>query len=343
MKNILTADIGGTNSRFAHFTSDDNGNLSLLNTIWFQTGEVSSFEELISGLNIKSFSILPDQTDVTVIAIAGPVERGVYSAPPFISWGVDVSNAKVDYGFNKCLLINDFVAQAYACKSPVGDAAETILQGLKADDAATAVIGAGTALGKALLMPDGKGGYVAVPSEGGHASFPFSSEREFQYHEFLLKQLNQKYVTANFVVSGRGLSYLHHFLSGRDINPEEVAAELSAESETLEWGSRFYGRVCRNYALETLALGGVYIAGGVAAKIPQLLKHSAFEAEFRSSSTMSDILSNIPVFLITNEESGLWGAAFLGLMTLTPGEGVPPKEVQPLTWKYSVCATCSLR
>ncbi len=316
MKHILAADIGGTNSRFAHFTSASNGNLSLKNTIWFQTGEVSSFKELISGLNKKSFSILPDRADVTVIAIAGPVERGVYSAPPFISWDVDVSNAKTDYGFNTCLLINDFVAQAYSCKSPVGDAAESILPGHIVNDAAVAVIGAGTALGKAVLMPDGKKGYIAVPSEGGHASFPFSSEREFQYHEFLLRQINQKYVTANFVVSGRGLSYLHHFLSGRDLKPREVAAELSIDSETLIWASRFYGRVCRNYALETLALGGVYIAGGVAAKIPQLLKHGEFEAEFRSSSTMSDILSNIPVFLITNEESGLWGAAFLGLQIL---------------------------
>ena len=82
MINILAADIGGTNSRFAHFTSDDNGRLTLVNTIWFRTGEVSSFKELISGLNRESFSILPERADVTVIAIAGPVERGVYSAPP---------------------------------------------------------------------------------------------------------------------------------------------------------------------------------------------------------------------------------------------------------------------
>ena len=315
MKNILTADIGGTNSRFAHFTSEDNGNLALVNTIWFKTGEVSSFKELISGLHIKSFSILPERADIMVIAIAGPVERNVYSAPPFISWDIDISDAKADYGINNCLLINDFVAQAYACKSPVGDAAETILDGHKAEDAPVAVIGAGTALGKALLIP-GEHGYLAVPSEGGHASFPFSSEREFQYHEFLLKHLNQKYISANFVVSGQGLRYVHQFLSGRVLTPEKVAAELSSESETLEWVSRFYGRVCRNYALETLALGGVYIAGGVAAKIPQLLKHSAFETEFRSSSTMSEILSNIPVFLITDEESGLWGAAFLGIQSI---------------------------
>ncbi|UCH80518.1 MAG: glucokinase [Nitrospiraceae bacterium] len=316
MKNILTADIGGTNSRFAHFATDDNGNLLLVSTIWLQTGEVSSFKELISNLNVNEFSILPDGADIAVIAIAGPVERGVYSAPPFISWDIDISHAGTDYGFNKCVLINDFVAQAFASKSPVGDSAETILRGAVVNDAATAVIGAGTALGKAVLMPDGRGGYIAVPSEGGHASFPFSSEREFQYHDFLMKQLDQKYITANFVVSGRGLRYLHHFLSGRDLKPEEVSAELSDESETLEWASRFYGRVCRNYALETLSLGGVYIAGGVAAKIPQLIKHRAFEDEFRSSSTMSDILGSIPVFLINNEESGLWGAAFLGLQTL---------------------------
>jgi glucokinase len=74
--------------------------------------------------------------------------------------------------------------------------------------------------------------------------------------------------------------------------------------------------VCRNYALETLSLGGLYIAGGVAARTPELITHEIFATEFRSSPTMSKILEKIPVFLITNEESGLWGAALLGLQTL---------------------------
>ncbi|HDH01055.1 MAG TPA: glucokinase, partial [Nitrospirae bacterium] len=246
----------------------------------------------------------------------GPVERNVYSSPPFITWDIDISNAEKDFGFKRCLLINDFVAQAFACRSPVGRAAKKILPGENVSDAASAVIGAGTALGKAALMPDGSGGFTAIPSEGGHANFPFVSKEEFEFQEFLRRELKEDYVIANFVVSGRGLSYIHQFLTGEKIEPDEVTASLSADSETLIWASRFYGRVCRNYALEILALGGVFIAGGVAARAPVLLEHKAFMEEFRSSGTMSAILGKIPVFLITDQESGLWGAAYLGLQTL---------------------------
>ena len=91
---------------------------------------------------------------------------------------------------------------------------------------------------------------------------------------------------------------------------------FSEHTETLEWASRFYARVCRNYVLETLALGGLYIAGGVAAKTQELLTHQAFEKEFRSSDTLADLLAKVPVSLIRDENSGLWGAAVLALQKL---------------------------
>jgi glucokinase len=68
-------------------------------------------------------------------------------------------------------------------------------------------------------------------------------------------------------------------------------------------------------------MGGLYVAGGVAAKTPELLTHQAFETEFRSSDTLADLLSKIPVFLIKDENSGLWGGAMLALQTLTESEG----------------------
>ena len=315
MKTILAADIGGTNSRFAHFTVDKDDKLSLVSTLWLDTKKSPSFGNLIDHLK-KDFTLSPEQTDICVIAVAGPVERGVFSSPPFIKWDIEISNAKKDFGFNRCLLINDFVAQAFACRSPVADSAEKILPGEAVMDAAVAVIGAGTALGKAALSPDGSGGFIAIPSEGGPSNFPFVTNREFEFQEYLLNELGEEYITANIVVSGRGLSYIHHFLTGEKLDPSEVTVLFSQDSETLQWASRFYARVCRNYALDTLALGGVYIAGGVAVRSPDLLRHGSFEKEFRSSFTMSAILNKIPVFLITNEESGLWGAGFLGLQSL---------------------------
>ncbi|NIO05869.1 MAG: glucokinase [Proteobacteria bacterium] len=316
MKNILTADIGATNSRFAHFEVDQKGKLSLVGTQWLKTQESGSFGNLLEQLQSRDFPLGTEGADIGVIAVACPVERGVYCSPPYISWDIDLSTAQKKLGLNRSFLINDFVAQAFACRSPIAEAAEQILPGQRVFNATVAVIGAGSNLGKAALVPDGSGGFVAVPSEGGHVNFPFVSDREFEFQEFLLRELGEEYVTANTVVSGRGLSSIHRFLTGETLKPQEVTAKFTPNSESLVWAARFYGRACRNYALETLALGGLYISGGVAPKVPSLVTHEAFATEFRSSRTLSAVLEKIPVYLNKNEESGLWGAAFLGLQEL---------------------------
>lgn len=316
MKKILAADIGGTNSRFAYFEIDTKGVLALSETHWLKTRDASSFADLLGNLKESSFSLDPEDADVTVFAVAGPIEDGVRSSPPFISWKIDISHACKDAGVRCPFLINDFVAQAYACRTPVGTSAKQILPGEIKPDAPSAVIGAGTGLGKAALVPDGKGGYYAVPSEGGHADFPCESEREFDFYRFMIAKLGDTYLTGNRVVSGTGLSLIHEFLTGDQLNPDQITGRLRDFPDTVDWASRFYGRVCRNYALETLSLGGLYIAGGVAARNPELIQRTAFRKEFRCSDTLTHILDKIPVFLITDQNSGLWGAAQFGLQKL---------------------------
>lgn len=120
MKNILSADIGGTNSRFGHFSIDDEGRLSLVEAIWLSTVAARSFSALLDGLKNSGFSLSPGLADMVIIAVAGPVEDKVRSRPPLIAWGVDISFAEKDFGFKRCILINDFIAQAFACRSPMG-------------------------------------------------------------------------------------------------------------------------------------------------------------------------------------------------------------------------------
>lgn len=312
MLRIIAADIGGTHSRFAGFTGQEGGEITLIETCWLKTAESPSFGDLVSRLRSSGFPLLPEEADIVVIAVAGPVEKGVYSSPPFISWDIDISSCRDNFGFKRCLLINDFIAQAHACRAKPGREARRIMEGEIAEDGATAVIGAGTGLGKAVLYPLGKADYIATPSEGGHASFPFAPGREQEFQEFLLQRNGNSYVTGNDVLSGRGLGAIHRFLTGEDLMPKEVTARLTADSETLVWAARFYGRACRDFALETLALGGIYIAGGLAARTPALVTHEEFAREFRSSSTMSSILAGMPVFLMSDQESGLWGAALCG-------------------------------
>ena len=321
MKNILAADIGGTNSRFAHFTLDEKGTLALNETRWLETRKSNSLSHLLELLNRSEFSLPFDQSDIAVLAVAGPVINGVYSNPPNIPWDIDLSRGLKNFNRMRCFLINDFVAQAYACRSPIIRSARQIIAGQIDSSAPLAVIGAGTGVGMAALTPDGAGGYVAVPSEGGHCVFPFESQAEFEFMQFVMDKFNAPYVETEFIVSGRGLSLVHQFLAGEKLTPAEVSAGLSHDSETLEWAARFYGRACRNYALQVLARGGVYIAGGVAAKMPLLVMHPAFERQFTNSKTMAAMLKKIPVYLNTNEESGLWGAALFAKLKLRQKEG----------------------
>jgi glucokinase len=133
---------------------------------------------------------------------------------------------------------------------------------------------------------------------------------------YLLQDTGEPYVRAETVVSGGGLSRLHHFLTGERLEPAEVAGRLTDESGTLRWMARFLGRLSRNYALAVVAFGGVYISGGVAAKLPELVTHREFARAFRITEVMSHVLDRIPVFLNSDEESGLWGAALKGMQLL---------------------------
>ncbi len=130
---------------------------------------------------------------------------------------------------------------------------------------------------------------------------------------FVGKKTNLKQITENIVVSGRGLKLIHSFLTGEKLTPEEITKRLSEYPETLRWMARFYGRVCRDFAMNILCLRGLYIAGGIAARNPEIVMNPVFAEEFINSETMSHILKDIPVYLITDQDSGLWGAAVYGM------------------------------
>lgn len=315
MAKIIVADIGGTNSRFALFTSDPAG-LRIESSLWLKTSEARSFAELLQHLGESNFPLPLAEADAVVFAIAGPVEGGVFCKPPSISWSVDLQNAEREFGLKNFSLINDFLAQAYSAVSPLGESAKSIIEGRRIPGAAIAVIGAGTGLGKAYLLPSGgaRGGsshYLGGASEGGHINFSAETKREFEFHEFVRSRYGGDYASNNDIVCGKGLALLEEFLTGRRLSPEEVASRLEEGSETLSYFSRFYARVVRNFALDILAFSGVYIAGGVAAKNPLILLNEEFRKTFRNSRVHSHILECMPVFLIDNQESGLWGAAYV--------------------------------
>lgn len=316
MTDILAVDIGGTHSRFGHFRLDRARALVRLNTCWLRTADADSFPRLMAKIKSADFSLATADAVIAVVAVAGPVESGRRCSPPNIPWDIDLSRDDTSTLFKRCVLINDFIAQAYGCLTAAADSALPVLGGAAQEGGTIGVLGAGTGLGHAAIAFCEKGGVHVIGSEGGHAGFAFESGEEWEYRQYLQRLTGEPYVRAETVLSGSGLSRLHHFLTGERLDPEAVSAGFEEDSRTLAWTARFYGRQARHYALQVLATGGLYIAGGIAARIPALVTHPEFAAEFRRTATMSQVLDRIPVFLVTDEESGLWGAARFGAEAL---------------------------
>lgn len=316
MKHIVAVDIGGTNSRFAHFTLSDSGGLSFVSGLRLKTARASSLDDLIGKAQREGSLAGAEKWDTAVIAVPGAVKGGSWAKLANVSWEVDISGIRQSFPDKKIFLINDFVAQAYACPLEGQIKKEVIQEGQREEGATMAVIGAGTGLGHCALTMAGRDGFIALPSEAGHAGFSFYGKNETAYQEYLLKKTGAAYPYGDLVVSGPGLSHLHAFLTGRELEPEEIAREITPDSETTVLFARFYARACRNYTLTVLALGGLFIAGGVAMKNPFLVVNDHFRKEFSDSAHYGMILEKVPVSLILSEDSGLWGAAHFGAVNM---------------------------
>lgn len=315
VRHILAADIGGTSSRFGHFTSNQSGDLRNVETLWLKTNEADSFTELLAELDAKGFSLKPEEADAAVFAVPGAVDEEccVFAN---IKWDIHVNEIKRRFPFKRVKFINDFLAQAYGCRSKLIADAEEIIPGKLDPAKVQAVIGAGTGLGTAALIPLMDGGMTVLASEGGHTSVAFIDDREYEYLKFLKAYTGENYAWGDIVVTGLGLSLVHRFLTGEDLAPAEVSKRAGPDSETMAWFARFYGRSVRNFTLDVLATGGVFISGGVAAKNPILVKHPEFAREFVSSPKHGHLLQRIPVYLNKHQESGLFGAALYGHVML---------------------------
>lgn len=313
MAKILAADIGGTNSRFALFEGRE-GELFMEDSIWLETHGAATFPELLEQLWDSDFAAVPGGFDSAALAVAGAVTHGVECGfLPNAPWGVDLR--EVNFGVSKACLINDFAAQAYACRTRAVDDALVIQPGEADDVGVIGVIGAGTGLGYSALL-HGENEWIALPSEGGHMAFPFTGGRECEYGEFNRRESGRNWAEGDSVVTGLGLQLVHRFLTGEDLLPKEISMKITPDSETTRWYARFYGRACRDWAIALMCHGGLFIAGGIASKNPMFVQVPEFLEEFHNSHVYGDFLRSVPIKLNANEESGLLGAGFYGLQLL---------------------------
>jgi glucokinase len=191
-----------------------------------------------------------------------------------------------------------------------------------------ALLAAGTGLGESILAWDG-GRYRVVPSEGGHSDFAPHTEQQIELLRFMRRRYPQ--VSWELILSGRGFRTIHEFLAPKvmhatfedpdaDPAPEITRRGLDKScrvcSDTLDLWTAIYGAEAGNLALKVLALGGVYVAGGIAVKILEKMKDGTFFHAFKDKWKFEGLLSNIPVSIVLNESAPLLGAAYEALAAI---------------------------
>jgi glucokinase len=187
-------------------------------------------------------------------------------------------------------------------------------------DCTKVVLGPGTGLGVAALVPAG-GRWQAVASEGGHVTFgPCSGDEEPVFARMRVQGPG----SAEAVLSGPGIARLHRAmhagtaaLAPRDIAARALAGDPRATA-TIRLFTRLLGRFAGDAALTFKATGGVYISGGVARRLGPLLDGEIFRTAFEAHPPYEEMLKAIPTFVVTYEQPGLLGCAALADMTMSP-------------------------
>ncbi len=316
---LLAGDVGGTNTRLGIFEVN-RGRLRLLFEKTFLSKNYKGLENIL-----KDFLRGKKGIAAACFGVAGPVTQEVVIATN-LPWWIDIQSLRKVLPFEKVEVINDLVANAYGISVLKKRDFETLNVG-KIKKGNQALISAGTGLGEAILFWDGKQ-HVPSPSEGGHIEFGPRNHLELELFHYLSDRFD--HVSYERVLSGEGLFHVYQFLrdskrfgsepswlfekmEGQD--PAEVISEMARLkknrlcSEALNLYTSIYGAAAGNLALQVMAIGGVYIGGGIAPKIIWKLKDGAFMKVFKDKGRLSHIVAHIPVKVIMNQKTALLGAA----------------------------------
>lgn len=310
----LVGDIGGTNCRLALVR---NGEL-------LRESITTCADNAFPGLADAIRSYLSEQSacgqtiDIRAacLAIAGPVTSDKIKLTNN-AWHFSIAQTRDELGLDALEIINDFEAIAMALPYLRDEHVEQIGGGEAQSDAPKVTIGPGTGYGAAKVVRCDKH-FMALPSEGGHVSIGPSTERELALCHWLMQQSLQ--ITREQLLSGPGLELIYRGLCDLDdsiaetLRAAEIQTRATAGSDricvaTLNLFCDWLGTAARDQALDALAQGGVYIAGGIVKRFIPFLRASGFRQRFENSDTMRALLEPIPVYVITEEHPGLLGAA----------------------------------
>lgn len=329
---LLAGDIGGTKTILRLVELADGLNFK---TIHQQKYSSAQFPDLVPMVQQFLSGVKGAKPQAACFAIAGAVMNQT-SKLTNLNWFLSSDRLEQELAIAQVVLLNDFAANCYGVLGLESSDLHTVQPGKPKANAPIAVIGAGTGLGAGFLVPQGEQ-YQVFASEGGHADFTPKSELELQLAFYLQSKYQTEHVSMERLVSGRGIIDIYEFLRFKQIFPESPAtAQEFADmpqtqldpaaiisqgalansdplcAKTMEIFIENYGSQAGNLALTLLPFGGLYITGGIAAKILPLMQSARFINAFKRKGRLGEVLQEIPLHVVLNPQVGLLGSILCG-------------------------------
>jgi glucokinase len=324
---ILAGDIGGTNTRLAFFEGTPD-RLKPRDIEVFPSPQFSGAAEIVRKYRAKH-----NQTvQAAAFGLPGAVVDGRVQTTN-LPWVVDSRHLAAELGLDSVELINDLFANAHGIALLQETDFVVLNEGTPSPTGNGALISAGTGLGEAGLLADA-GGFRPFPSEGGHTDFAPTNELEIELLRYLLGRF--EHVSYERVLSGPGLHNIYDFL--RDTKRAEEPASLAdqiahgdpaaaiAKSalagaaaiavQALDVFVSIYGAEAGNMTLKVVATAGAFIGGGIAPKILPKLTDGKFLRAFCAKGRFRELLTHVPVRVITNDKTALFGAGRVAALAL---------------------------
>jgi len=317
---LLAGDLGGTKTLLGLFRRTGTDRPEMVVTHEFATLEFPAAADILSAFFQKT-GVAPDKIEAACLGIPGPVINQRVQ-PTNVDWAVDAKDLQAKLGLKRVHLLNDLEAMAYVVPVLRDDELLVLQHGTRNPQGNGVLLAAGTGLGQALLI-NVDGTWRPSPSEGGHVDFAARTPREIQ----LLQELTRLYGRAHteHIICGPGLVNVARFTSqGRsfvfreteDITQLPARIAIAALEhrcqhcvEALDLWIGAFGAAAGNFALAAFATGGVYIGGGIPAKILPAFETPTFITAFNAKEPLDAPLRNMPVSIILNRHAGLDGTA----------------------------------
>jgi glucokinase len=314
-KAVLVGDVGGTNARVAVAEVFSDGAVVLGPVRRKKVAEHVGLEAVIAAVAGELADEGQKLPQHAVFALAGPTgadEVHLTNA----GWTVSCAAIMSRFGFETTTLVNDFAAQARAVPATPADKFEVLKDGVRDPDAPIVVLGPGTGLGQALVMPLERGWRV-IPTEGGHQSYAPVSEREADVLALLKRGM--EHVSFETLVSGPGLDRFYRAVCALDgigvrlsgapeIGPAAVAGDDPAAVEAAELLALSLATFAGDAIVASGARGGCVIAGGVSEALAPFLRQPRFIERLVSKGPMTPYFASVPVRRARDGFAALTGA-----------------------------------